>query len=100
MCRRTPWRPSRQPPIEKGELAVRLEIEVAGELVLSCVKVHLACPSNKTLTGHRKKLQVASRSCNGRLDGVDELGEFVREPLDAEGVLVDAEEELDAPNLP
>jgi hypothetical protein len=31
-----------------------------------------------------------------RLDAVDELGELVRETLDAERVVVDAEEELEA----
>jgi hypothetical protein len=35
----------------------------------------------------------------GRLGTVDELSDFFREPLDAEGVLVDAEEELEAPVL-
>jgi hypothetical protein len=32
----------------------------------------------------------------GRLDAIDELSELVREPLDAEWVVVDAEEELKA----
>jgi hypothetical protein len=35
----------------------------------------------------------------GLLDAIEELGELVWEHLDAEGVLVDAEEELKAPVL-
>jgi hypothetical protein len=31
-----------------------------------------------------------------RLDAIDELGELVREPLDAGWIVVDAEEELEA----
>jgi hypothetical protein len=51
----------------------------------------LPFPSNKTSTGHRQKLQLASR--------IDELCGLVWEPLDAKGVLVDAGEELEAPVL-
>ena len=86
--------------VEEGEQAADLEVVGAGELLPPGVQVHLALPIEQDLD--RPAARAAAGLAQpqlGRLDAINELGELVREALDAEGVVVDAEEELEAPRI-
>jgi hypothetical protein len=62
-------------------------------------KYILHCPSKKTSIGPAEATSDLPQLQLGRLGATDKLGELVRQSLDAEWVLVDAEDELRAPHL-
>jgi hypothetical protein len=57
----------------------------------------LIYPSNKPSRPQAKAASGLPRLQLGRIGVVDELGELFREPLDAKGILIDAEDEFEVP---
>lgn len=86
--------------VEEGEQAACLEVVGASKLVPPSVQVRLALLVEQDLDRPPAKAASGLPQLQfGRLNAVDELGKLFLQPLYAEGVLVDAEDELKAPRL-
>jgi hypothetical protein len=80
--------------------AAGLKVVATGEFLPPGVQVHLVLPVKQNLIGtHAKAIASFPRLQFTQLGAVDELNEVIRETLDAEMVLLNAEEELKASRL-
>jgi hypothetical protein len=81
--------------VEEGEQAVVLAVADAGELVPPGAQVHLALPVEQDLGRPPTAIAHGLPQLQlGWLGAIDRLGELTGKPLDAEGVLVDADDKL------